>query len=156
MHGDLVVIDRSRADDWGRIERGLAPGLGDTLAQGVVSTLERGAGTTLLLHTPDGPSVTGIAPTDDGVLIVTHLGDGGPAVLEAARSLPDDAYESTNATLTFGIDGGLVFDGTASAAMATDAMMALEIPVGGELAVEVAAHAEAGGHSLHVIRLRRV
>jgi hypothetical protein len=156
IHGDLVLVDRLRADGWEQLERGMETPTATTIIDGVLSTIERGAGTSLLLHTPAGPSFTAAVSVEGGpVLIVTHLGgSGSEEALEAARQIPDEAYVATDATFTVGYVGGVLFDGSASWEMASESMLYVYVQAKGEYRVDVVAEHGEGERRVRVIRLR--
>lgn len=158
IHGDLVLLDRLRADGWEQLERGAATPSAKTLVEGVLSTIERGAGTSLLLHTPTEPSFTAVTSLDGGaVLVVTHLGgSGSEEALEAAKQIPDDAFEATEATFSVGYVGGVLFDGSASWEMASESMLYVYVQAKGEYRVDVAAEHGEGERRVRVIRLRPI
>lgn len=156
IHGDLVLVDRLQADGWEQLERGAETPTARSLVEGVLSTISRGAGTSLLLHTPDGPACTAPVSLEGGsVLLVTHLGgSGSPEVLEAAQQIPDDAYLATDATFTVGYVGAVLFDGSASWEMASESMLYVYVQAKGDYHVDVVREHGEGDRRVRVIRLR--
>lgn len=158
VHGDLVLVDRVQADAWEPFEEGATPEGATVLVEGVLSTVSRGSGTSLMLET-DAASKTGLVTVgDDTILVVTHIGgEGGPDLRVAAQDVPDDAYTATGATFTAGFVGVVLFDGSSTWEMASEQMLYAFAEVKkGDYAVSVSGERETdSGKKLRVVRLKR-
>lgn len=159
IHGDLVLVDRARADRWQHLEReAIDPGE-RVVVPGVLTTISRGAGLSLKLVTPEEMAATAVVVRDDGsVLLVTHLGGPGEeALLEAAAQVPDEAYVATDVTFTAGFVGAVLFDATASWEMAGESLLYVFAQFAtGDHRVDVTTEQSEGDLRYRVIRLRRV
>ena len=156
IHGDLVLVDRVQADGWEQIERGSTDEHESSVLDGVLATTSRGAGLSLKLATPEGPAFSAVASDESGrVDVVTVLGgEGTGEVLDAARALGDDVFESTEVELEIGFVGLVLFDGSASWEMASESMLYVYgTTPKGTYRVSVAREAEAAGQRVRVIRL---
>ncbi len=157
VHGDLVLVDRVRADSWEPLDAGEQDDSEATLVEGVLATVERGAGPSLLLKSSVEGSRTCLLSLDEGgFLVVTHLGgEGGPDVKVAARDVPADAFTDTGATITIGFVGAVLFDGGSTWEMASEQFVyAFAEPRKGDYAVSVADERETeSGKRFRVIKL---
>lgn len=157
VHGDLVLVDRIQAAGWQSFERGAE--IGEvSLVDGVVASLERGAGVSLHLVTPSEPSATAIAhPDGGGLVLVTHLGGGGsPELLAAARAIGADAFAATEVVFQIGFAGVVLFDAAGGWEMAAESMAHV---VGqtekGDYRVSVASEHELLDQRVRLVRLWR-
>jgi len=155
LHGALVVLSRSDAESVFRPPERRMGGPGAPIVDGVVTTWAQEDCRGLRLTTPQGWACTALTQGADGaLLVVTHLdGGGAPALLDAARALPDSAFEDTDHTFAIG-DGGLVlFDSAARWDMVRDDLHVALDAAPGTYAVQVAAEAGDKPRRLRVIRM---
>lgn len=159
VHGDLVLVDRVQSDGWEPFEDGSQPGDATVVVEGVLSTVSRGAGTSLVVHTADATSKsTLVGVGDDTILVVTHIGgDGGPDLRVAAQDVPDDAFTATEATFTAGFVGVVLFDGSSTWEMASERMLYVfaEAKKGDYVVSVCDERTTESGKPFRVIRLRR-
>lgn len=156
IHGDLVLVDRVQADGWLQADRGEPDPSEAPIVPDILSSISRGAGTSLRLVTPPGQSATTLEVHDGRIFVITDLnGPGDDALRSVPATMPEDAFVATGAPFTIGFVGLVLFDGTASWEMVSESMLYVfaEVPKG-DYQIDVCAEHPVGDKKIRVFRLR--